>query len=87
MCAGAFSDAAAAWWRVLPNTGIVSPGQASTLPQVSDTPTIWFVDVSLVIVVPVVISYQVHARWVFRSKIEDPAGHGGHPGPLLNRLS
>jgi cytochrome d ubiquinol oxidase subunit II len=54
------------------------PWQVTIWQAASSTPTLEFVGVGVLVIVPVILAYLAYAHWIFRGKVRAGEGYGGH---------
>ncbi|HEX6840876.1 MAG TPA: cytochrome d ubiquinol oxidase subunit II [Stellaceae bacterium] len=54
------------------------PWQVTIWQAASSTPTLIFVGVGVLIILPVILAYLGYAHWIFRGKVRAGEGYGGH---------
>jgi cytochrome bd ubiquinol oxidase subunit II len=54
------------------------PWQVTIWQAASSTPTLEFVGVGVLIIVPIILAYLAYAHWIFRGKVRAGEGYGGH---------
>jgi len=54
------------------------PWQVTIWQAASSTPTLEFVGVGVLVILPIILAYLAYAHWIFRGKVRAGEGYGGH---------